>query len=72
LNIWGNGFKLRGFRFRLHIIKKLFTLRIILCGDCAFHILKAPCLEAFKSRLDGALGSLIWWIEALPMPWGWN
>jgi len=23
-------------------------------------------LEVFKSRLDGALGSLIWWVAALP------
>ena len=26
----------------------------------------APSLEAFKARLDGALGGLIWWAAALP------
>ena len=27
----------------------------------------APTLEAFKARLDGALGSLSWWGAALHM-----
>jgi len=27
----------------------------------------APSLEACKARLDGALGSLSWWVAALPM-----
>jgi len=27
----------------------------------------APSLEVFKARLDGALGSLIQWVAALPM-----
>jgi len=26
----------------------------------------APSLEAFKTRLDGALGSLIYWVATLP------
>jgi len=30
----------------------------------------APSLEAFKVRLDDALSSLSWWVEALPE--GWN
>jgi len=25
----------------------------------------APFLEVFKARLDGALGSLIWWVVTL-------
>ena len=32
----------------------------------------APSLEALKDRLDGALGSLIWWVASLPMAGGWN
>jgi len=32
----------------------------------------APFLEAFKARLDGALGSLSWSVAALPMARGWN
>jgi len=27
----------------------------------------APSLEAFKARLDVALSSLVWWLEALRM-----
>jgi len=30
-------------------------------------IVDAPSLEAFKARLDGALGSLSWWLAALHM-----
>jgi len=26
----------------------------------------APSLDIFKASLDGALGSLIWWVAALP------
>jgi len=26
----------------------------------------APSLEAFKARLDVALGSLVWWLVTLP------
>ena len=26
----------------------------------------APSLEAFKARLDVALGSLVWWLATLP------
>jgi len=33
----------------------------------------APSLEAFKARLDGALGSLIWWwVATLPTAAGWS
>ena len=32
----------------------------------------APSLEAFKARLDGALGSLTYWVAALRMVGGWN
>ena len=32
----------------------------------------APSLEAFKARMDGALGSLTWWMAALPASAGWN
>ena len=32
----------------------------------------APSLEVFKARLDGALGSLLWWEVSLPMAGGWN
>jgi len=32
----------------------------------------APSLEAFKARLDGSQGSLIWRLVTLPMAGGWN
>ena len=32
----------------------------------------APSLEAFKARLDVALGSLVWWLMALHTAGGWN
>ena len=31
-----------------------------------------PTLEALSARLDGALGSLIHWVAALPKADGWN
>jgi len=35
-------------------------------------IVDAPSLEAFKARLDVALGSLGWWLVALHIAGGWN
>jgi len=32
----------------------------------------ATSLEVFLARLDGALGSLSWWVTALPTAGGWN
>jgi len=31
-----------------------------------------PSLEVLKARLDGALGSLVWWVAALPMTKDWD
>jgi len=31
----------------------------------------APSLEAFKARLDVALGSLVWWLATLHIAGGW-
>ena len=31
-----------------------------------------PCLEVFEARLDGALGSLSWWVAALPTAQRWD
>ena len=33
-------------------------------------VVDAPSLEVFRARLDGALGSLIWWEATLPTAWG--
>jgi len=31
-----------------------------------------PSLEAFKARLDVALGSPVWWLATLHIAGGWN
>ena len=35
-------------------------------------VVGAPSLETFKARLEGALGSMIQWMAALPTVGGWN
>ena len=35
-------------------------------------VLDAPSLEAFKARLDVALGSLVCWLVTLHIAGGWN
>ncbi|KFQ10514.1 hypothetical protein N330_13586, partial [Leptosomus discolor] len=55
-----NGFKLEMGRFSLDIRKKFFTIRVVKhWNSLPREVVKAPSLETFKIRLDGALGSLI-------------
>ncbi|KFZ55212.1 hypothetical protein N321_10374, partial [Antrostomus carolinensis] len=55
-----NGFKLREGRLRLDIRRKSFTQRVVRHWPrLPREAVDAPSLEAFKARLDGALGSLI-------------
>ena len=62
----GNGLKLRGRRFRLDIRKKLFTQRVVMHWNrLPKEAVDAPSLEAFKARLDVALGSLVCWLGTL-------
>ena len=41
-----------------------------LCSET--HVVDAPSLEAFKARLDVALGSLVCWLVTLHIAGGWN
>ena len=56
----GNGLKLRQGRFRLDIRRKFFTQRVVThMNRLPKEVMDAPSLEAFKVRLDVALGSLV-------------
>ncbi|KFM07429.1 hypothetical protein AS27_06324, partial [Aptenodytes forsteri] len=56
----GNGFKLKGVRFRLAIRQKFFTLRVVKHWNwLPREVVDAPSLETFKVRLAGALSNLI-------------
>ena len=57
----GNDLKLRQGRFRLDIRRKFFTQRVVMHWNrLPKEAVDAPSLEAFKDRLDVALGSLVW------------
>ncbi|KFZ51170.1 hypothetical protein N321_10349, partial [Antrostomus carolinensis] len=54
------GFKLREGRLRLDIRRRFFTQRVVRHWNrLPREAVDAPSLEAFKARLDGALGRLI-------------
>jgi len=56
----GNDFKLRQRRFRLDIRRRFFTQRVVKHWNrLPKEAVDAPSLEAFKARLDVALGSLV-------------
>ena len=56
----GNGFKLRRGRFRLDIRRKFFMQRVMThWNKLPKEAVDTPSLEAFKARLDVALGSLV-------------
>ena len=54
-------------------IMKFFTQRVVLHWNrLPKDAVGAPSLEAFKARLDVALGSLVWWLATLHIAGGWN
>ena len=56
----GKGFKLRQGRFRLDIRRKRFIQRVVMHWNrLPKEVVDAPSLEAFKTRLDVTLGSLV-------------
>ena len=68
----GNGFKLEQWMFRLDIRKKFFTRRVVTHWNrLPKEAVDAPSLEAFKARLDVALGSLVCcWLATLHIAGG--
>ena len=56
----GNSLKLRQGSFRLDIRRKFFTQRVVThCNRLPKEVVDALSLEAFKARLDVALGNLV-------------
>jgi len=61
-----NRLKLRQGRFRWDIRRKFFTQRVVTHWNrLPKEVVDSPSLEAFKARLDVALGSLVWWLVTL-------
>ena len=57
----------------MDIRRKFFTQRVVThCNRLPKEAVDAPFLEAFKARLDAALGSLVWWLATLHIAGGWN
>ena len=69
----GNGLKLRWGRFTLDIRRTFFTQRVVKHWKrLPKEVVDAPSLEAFKARLDVAVGSLGCWLATLHIAGGWN
>jgi len=57
----------------LDVRKKSFTQRVMRHWNrLPREVVDTPSLGAFSTKLNGALGSLIWWMAALPMAGGWS
>ena len=50
----------------MDVREKFFTQRVVThWNGLPKEVVDAPSLAAFKARLDGALGSLVWWLATL-------
>ena len=57
----------------MDIRKKFFTQRVVMHWNrLPKEVVDVPSLEAFKARLDVALGSLVCWLVTLHIAGGWN
>ena len=55
----------------MDIRRKFFTQRVVTPWNrLPKEAVDAPSLEAFKARLDVALGSLVWWLAIPPIAGG--
>jgi len=55
------------------ILGRSFSHRVVMHWNrLPKEVVDAPSLEAFKARLDVALGSLVWWLSTLHIAGGWN
>ena len=55
----------------MDIRRRFFTQRVVTHWNrLPKEAVDAPSLEAFKARLDVALGSLVWWLAALHIAGG--
>ena len=55
----------------LDIRRKFFAQRVVThWNGLPKEVVDAPSLEAFKARLDVALGSLVWWLVTLHIAGG--
>ena len=51
----------------MHVRKNFSTQRVVRYWNLLpREAVDAPSLEMFEVRVDGALGSLIWWVATLP------
>lgn len=55
----GNGFKLKESRFRLHLRRTPFTMRVVEHWHKLPREVDTPSLEPFKARLDKVVSNLI-------------
>ena len=62
----------RCFFFSQILISPPCYISLLYCNKLPKEAVDALSLEAFKARLDVALGSLVWWFVTLHIARGWN